>query len=363
MKSFNHAIIDSEFKFAFQEINHCARKLVSELTTIGIKALNIPAGFPFEMTRWPERVWLTGDKLFAVEAGLGHIGLNRLVVRPRHGSSIALTSVLLGNSCNQYDQPIDFNPCINCGLCVSVCPTGAVKKSDHFDFTACYTHNYREKLGGFLNWIEQIADSRSASDYRSKVSDSETVSMWQHLAVNSQTKCDRCMAVCPAGEMEIGPFLNDRKEYIESNVKRFRDKEETIYVVKETDAERYVEKIFPAKTVKHVSNGLRPDTALGFLRSLPMVFQRNRAEELDATYHFIFIGEEQLEGTVVIKEGEIWVENGLKGEADLKVTADSRAWIDFLKKDLHLMKALLLRKLRLKGNIKLMRAFADCFPS
>ena len=62
------------------------------------------------------------------------------------------------------------------------------------------THNYREKIDGFVEWIHTIADSRNRRDYRRRVSDAETLSRWQSLAYDPNTHCDYCIAVCPAGE-------------------------------------------------------------------------------------------------------------------------------------------------------------------
>jgi putative sterol carrier protein len=45
------------------------------------------------------------------------------------------------------------------------------------------------------------------------------------------------------------------------------------------------------------------------------------------------------------------------------VTADSQTWIKFLSKEVNLVKALLSRKIKIKGSPKLMMAFARCFPS
>jgi hypothetical protein len=91
---------------------------------------------------------------------------------------------------------------------------GAIGADGHFNFSACYTHNYREFMGGFTDWVETITESKSAWAYRNKVSDSESASMWQSLSFGANYKSAYCMAVCPAGEDVIGPFLTDRKGYL-----------------------------------------------------------------------------------------------------------------------------------------------------
>ena len=114
---------------------------------------------------------------------------------------------------------------------MAACPVGAIGADGHFDFSACYNHNYREFMGGFANWVESIADSKDAHDYRGRVSDSETASMWQSLGFGPNYKAAYCMAVCPAGEDVIGPFLDDRKTFLEDVVNPLQKKEETLFVV------------------------------------------------------------------------------------------------------------------------------------
>ena len=74
-----------------------------------------------------------------------------------------------------------------------------------------------------------------------------------------------CMAVCPAGREVIGEYLGDEKTYRAQVSDRLRDKDETVYVVPGSDAEASVTTRFPAKAVKRVGNGLRPNSPRNFL--------------------------------------------------------------------------------------------------
>lgn len=363
VRTVEHSLANLEFRHAGDLANRTARKIVAELRDGGVRAVNPPAGFPYEPERWPGKIWLTNDKVIAAEAGLGHMGWNRLVIHPVFGDCIVIGGILVASELTSYSAPLDYNPCIECKLCVSVCPVGAVGADGQFDFMSCYAHNYRERLGGFQAWIENLVASRDVKDYRKRVSDWETISMWQNLSMYAQTKCDRCMAVCPAGKECIGEFLSDRKAYTDRYVRPMRDKQETIYVVRGSDAEAHVTSRFPNKRAKRVFNGIRPGSAQAFLRSLPIAFQRNRSEGLNATFHFTFTGEEECKGSAVIRNKTIQVHDDHVGDPDLHVIADSRAWVSFLAKELSLLRALITRKIRVKGSPKLMQAFAKCFPS
>jgi hypothetical protein len=219
-------------------------------------------------------------------------------------------------------------------------------------------------MGGFNDWVETIAESGSAREYRKKVSGAETVSMWQSLSFGANYKAAYCLSVCPAGEDVIAPFLTDRKEFLEDVVKPLQNKAETIYVVPGSDAEEYVARRFPHKKTKRVANGLAGQGSIrGFLRGLPFVFQRGRSEGLNATYHFTFTGQEELKATVVIRNKTLQVSEGHAGAADLQMTADSQTWLRFLRKEANLLWALLRRKIRIQGSPRLLLSFGRCFPS
>jgi len=364
IRSVARSVANVEFHQSGEHLNETAHRVVSALQQHGIRAVNPAVGFPMEMDGSSRKVWVVSHKPVAVAAGLGHMGIHRNVIHPRFGSFILLATVLVDAEVTEYDHPIDYNPCLECKLCVSACPVGAIGADGVFDFSACYTHNYREFMGGFSDWVEQIADSSNARDYRRRVTGPETASMWQSLSFGANYKSAYCLAVCPAGDDVIGPFLTDRPGFLKDVVRPLQEKEETVFVVPGSDAEEYVSRRFPKKRTRRVGNSLnRLSSIRAFLSGLPLVFQRNHSKGLEATYHFTFTGEEQVQATIVIRDRTLQVCEGHAGKADLAIRADSRTWLGFLAKERSLVWALLLRKIRLRGSPRLLLAFAKCFPS
>lgn len=357
------SVANLEFHHTGDRVNEIARTIVEALETRGVRALNPSMGFPMEMDRFPGKIWVISHKPVAVQAGLGQMGIHRNVIHPKFGNFILLGTIVLDAEISTYNAPIAYNPCLECKLCVAACPTGAIGADGHFDFSACYTHNYREFMGGFTDWVERIADSPNATAYRQKVSDPETTSMWQSLSFGPNYKAAYCLAVCPAGEDVILPFLADRKAFTADVMTPLQDKIEPVYVVPGSDAESHVAKRFPQKTARRVGNGLRPSSIEQFLAGLPNAFQRGKAEGLDATYHFSFTDAETRQATVTIRNKTISVQDGHIGTPHLRITADSRTWLRFIRKEGSLIWALLTRKIRLVGSPRSLMAFGKCFPS
>ncbi|MEB3370039.1 SCP2 sterol-binding domain-containing protein [Saccharopolyspora mangrovi] len=357
------SVANLEFHHTGDHTNEVARQVVAKLEAKGVRAINPAMGFPMEMEKFPRKTWIVGHKPVAVAAGLGKMGIHRNVIHPKFGNFILLGTILVEAEVSDQSQPIEFNPCLECKLCVTACPTGAIASDGHFDFSACYTHNYREFMGGFGDWVENVADSRDAADYRSRVDDSETASMWQSLSFGANYKAANCMAVCPAGEDVIGPWLGDRKSHLDQVVRPLQNKEETVYVVAGSDAEQYVARRYPHKRTKQVGQSLRASSIEGLVEGMPVVFQREQAEGLSATYHFTFTGDESREITVTIHDHQLDIAEGHQGKPDLKITADSRTWLRFLTKQSVLPWALLRGRIKLHGSPRLLRAFGRCFPS
>ncbi len=350
-----------EFHATGDDINHTARRIVKRLEEHGISAMNPAMGFPMEMDDFPDKTWIVGHKPVAVEAGLGQMGIHRNIIHPKFGNFVLLGTILIDADIEGYAQAINFNPCLECKLCVAACPVGAIGPDGHFDFAACYNHNYYEFMGGFTAFTEQVADAKDAKDLRTKVSDSESASWWQSLSFGANYKAAYCLAVCPAGEDVISPYLENKSTFKKQVLKPLVDKVEKVYVVPGTDAHDHVKKRFKHKSPRLMKSHLRPTSVAGFLRSMPLVFNRHKSKGMDLTYHFNFSGSEPLQATVTIRDKQITVSDGLSGKADFAMQADSDAWLSFLRKDKSLPVLLLTRKLRPKGSIAYLKAFSRCF--
>lgn len=355
------SVANLEFHHSGDEVNEIARRIVKKLEQHGVRAINPAMGFPMEAERWPNKMWVVSHKPVAEAAGLGRIGIHRNVIHPVFGNFILLGTVILDAEIEQDANPIDYNPCLECKLCVAACPVGAIAPDGNFDFSACYTHNYREFMSGFTDWAETLAGSGNAKNYRSKVSDAESVSMWQSLSFGANYKAAYCLAVCPAGEDVIAPFLDDKKSFIKRVVRPLQDKQETVYVVADSDAADHVARRFPHKRAKLVNNSLRPTSIQAFLNGLPLVFQKGKSAGLNSIYHFTFTGDTTVHATVIIRNQQLEVLVGHSGHPDFQLHADGKTWLQFLAKEKHLVWALLQRKIRFKGSPRLLLAFGRCF--
>lgn len=357
------SLANLEFHHTADECDEVGRRIARALMDRGHRAVNPATGFPMEMERTTGRSWVVSHKPVAVAAGLGKMGLHRNVIHPRFGNFVLLGTVITDLLAPEEGAPIDYEPCLHCNLCVAACPVGAVGADGRLDFTGCYTHNYHEFMGGFAEWEEQLVAATNARDYRARMSEAESASMWQSLSFGANYKAAYCLAVCPAGEEVIGPFLASRKQFTAEIVRPLQDKAERLYVVAGSDAESHARKRFPHKPLRHVRGRLRAHTIEALIRGMPIAFQRGRAEGLAARYHFSFRGAEEADVSIEIRDLTIRIEPGLSGDPDVRVTADATTWLGLARKERSMLWALVTGRVRVRGSIHLLRRFGQCFPS
>lgn len=71
------------------------------------------------------------EKSWAVEAGLGWIGRQSLLITPQYGSFIHLGELVLTAEADQYDAPFEGTRCGSCRACINHCPTHAILDEEH----------------------------------------------------------------------------------------------------------------------------------------------------------------------------------------------------------------------------------------
>ncbi len=134
----NHALYECE-----ERVFEMGRRAVQVIEELGGAGLTTTVGWPQEVSqRWADKIWPLSHKLVAQAAGLGVIGLSRNFLHSKFGAYCLIDTVVtnLEFSAEEFDAPIEWNPCLRCNLCVAGCPTDAIKDDGEFDFFACYNH-------------------------------------------------------------------------------------------------------------------------------------------------------------------------------------------------------------------------------
>jgi ferredoxin len=182
----NHELYSCEERlFAW---GHATIKL---LRSLGAEGLTTTIGWPQEVSqRWADKIWPLSHKLVAQAAGLGIIGTSRNFLHRRFGAYCLIDTVLTNLEFDDadYDEPIEWNPCLECNLCVASCPTDAIKADGEFDFFACYNHTYRDSIPGFLDLVRDLSEARPRR-FAHRWSDAEIATLWQSMAFKVEYRC------------------------------------------------------------------------------------------------------------------------------------------------------------------------------
>ena len=87
------------------------------------------------------------EKSLAVRAGLGWIGRNSLVVTPEYGSMLLLGELIISETVDEYDRPLEVVGCGECRRCVEACPNGAILEDRSIDTHRCISCRTIEREG------------------------------------------------------------------------------------------------------------------------------------------------------------------------------------------------------------------------
>jgi ferredoxin len=203
-----------------RSLEEATAELAYHLEERGQVAAVIPSLFLDFRERHPEDNCPAGQgsrflRLAAVEAGLGTLGLNLMLLTPRFGPRVILTGMLTDLSL-EPDVPLAHELCPGlegCGRCAAICPEDAIPRSvpvgaslasvRALDGKACARSSQPHGVGAYVEHLRRILKANAGEERLSLVRSPETARIWQNMTVlrgGAFTGCLACMEVCPIGE-------------------------------------------------------------------------------------------------------------------------------------------------------------------
>ena len=155
-------------------------------------------------------------KMAAVEAGLGTLGLNGMLLTPEFGPRVYLGGVLCEAEI-PAGQPLEQELCLGleeCGLCAAACPPAAIplqaprgavlSEYRGLDAHACSRVSQPLGLHRFKSHLKDVFAHRDRPDDMWSVVGSRTSgALWQEMIMVKEgifTGCSTCLDICPVGD-------------------------------------------------------------------------------------------------------------------------------------------------------------------
>jgi epoxyqueuosine reductase QueG/putative sterol carrier protein len=367
----NHELYSCE-----ERIFEMGRKTVNYVESLGGAALTTTIGWPQEVSqRWADKIWPLSHKLVAQAAGLGVIGLSRNFLHHEFGAYCLIDTVItnLEFPPGEHDQPVEWNPCVNCNLCVAGCPTEAIKSDGEFDFFACYNHTYRDSIPGFMDLVRDLSDAKPRR-FAKRWSDAEIAALWQSMAFRVEYRCFNCVSVCPANDLEgFHGTKQGRRDVLDRQLKPLTHARSTTdeQFAIDTPSARARYEIPPGhwrtppdpaqpgqRGVRLVAlNRIRTSSVDAMMRNMPHYFRGEEAGGLDFLCQFDLTGDGGGQWWLRVAEGRCQVEPGNAEGPDLTVRCTAKLFLAIHREESSAVLALLLGRIRLGGNRKLFLAF------
>jgi epoxyqueuosine reductase len=188
-------------------LEEASLELVLWLETQGYPALIIP---PTHNDPWryfgepadpDQHKTLLSLRHAAVEAGLGTLGLNQMLLTPEFGPRVILTAVLTSAPV-ETDQIRQDSLCTgpSCGRCVQSCPGDVIGHWDR-DWAACNTYRAPHGFESLVAHVERIIDEPDTAKKKKMLRSKDQFYLWQSIlrGAGVVTGCRRCQDVCPVG--------------------------------------------------------------------------------------------------------------------------------------------------------------------
>jgi epoxyqueuosine reductase QueG len=182
----------------YQELNRISYRLCKFLDDKNFGAIPVPTFLPIDMHNNYGVVADVSLRHAAVEAGLGTLGTNRLVLTSEYGPRVRLMAVLT-NAPLEVDAKSDAGYCDGCELCVEHCPAEAISTDGTVDIRKCSRVVLRYALPGLVRFARGLTGA-SRSELKDAFRGAEFAEYWQNLTTGIFYSCAECVSVCPVGK-------------------------------------------------------------------------------------------------------------------------------------------------------------------
>ncbi len=184
----------------YDELNRIGLKLARELERAGHRASTIPPHLPIEMSNATKGLIGPVSLRHAAEAaGLGKLGLNRLLISPQFGARLRLGG-LVTDAMIAPDEPLAESPCDNCMECVRACPVSAISDEGKTDVVTCMRKNFPYGLSNLMKRLSDLTMEGSAEDWKKFIKSPEFWNYYQALSLGLFYCCFECQRACPLGK-------------------------------------------------------------------------------------------------------------------------------------------------------------------
>ena len=137
----------------------------------------------------------------AIEAGLGTLGLNMLLITPEYGPRVYVAAVMT-NAELTPDSRLEQRLClgVSCSRCLMACPADAV---EHWGLNKrrCSSYAQQHGMSSLFTYMDKIFDAETIAEKRQLVRSLEVVDFWLALrtGIGAYGGCPRCLEACPVG--------------------------------------------------------------------------------------------------------------------------------------------------------------------
>ncbi len=185
----------------YGQLDRIAFDVSRYLDDSGYRAVSIPAFLPVEMST--AKRGLIGDvslRHAAEEAGLGRIGINRLLITKEFGPRVRIAGIVT-NAPLKIDGRLKEEICNKCGACIKACPTGAISEDGKVDMKKCAPEILKYGLPGLIGVAKKYM-GKGEKEIVEMTKDPAYWELWQTSVLGNFYYCFKCIASCPIAKKQ-----------------------------------------------------------------------------------------------------------------------------------------------------------------